>query len=876
MNILVRSFLLLAAGLLCIIPAGAQADHPVLLDSVVANFNRQMRLLPQEKIYIHTDKSFYISGERLFFRIHLTDAAYHIPVSVSRYVYVELIDPLDSVVARLKVRPENVAYYGSIFLKEDLADGEYQLRSYTNFMRNTDEAYYFRKAIHIADPGGTSLKTKFEFDGTKVLAEIQLNDTLTSSNTPPPEITVAVNSGKFQPVKRKDNTYNLSFNLEETDPQRVIQIRAPYRGRLLKKIVRVPYPPNQYHVSFFPEGGNLLIGAVCNVAFKAVGSDGMAEEVTGKITDSKGNELTSFTSVYLGMGNFNLQPQQGEKYYATCKNRQGVEATFELPEVKSSGAGLKTNWARGKLGVSILHGPGVAAEQFYLLMHCRGTLVNASAWDGGDKPVFFDPAEFPTGVLHLILLDREFNPVSERLVFVDNHDQAIVDYKSDKPVYGRRDHIQNQLVIHDIRVPLSGSFSVAVTDDHEVIADSSQNILTNLLLTSDLRGYIENPASYFDSRDKKAGFKLDLLMMTQGWRRYDIPKALAGKITRPVFKVETSQQISGKVQSGILLKETENAQVMIVSQNNDFVDQTATDQYGRFVFRNFELPDSTRYLIRTVSAKGSERMVLTVDKEDFPKAGHWSYPQEHFDETDLKEYVQKAEQRYTREHGMRQVNLEEITVSAKRLTETRSSYTPYADQSLTAEQIGNAGGLTTLKLVDRLPGVEVDAQGAISIRGKSPVMLLVNDVETNLEFIDDIEAEDVLRIDLIHATNTFGQKSANGIISISTKSLEGIAEKKRFNMVTATPLGYHRPVEFYSPVYDTEQAKESSEPDLRTTIYWNPNVVVQNGNASFGFYTADQPTVYRVVIEGVSSDGKIIHYTGKLIQEHPHAGTSLP
>jgi hypothetical protein len=260
-------------------------------------------------------------------------------------------------------------------------------------------------------------------------------------------------------------------------------------------------------------------------------------------------------------------------------------------------------------------------------------------------------------------------------------------------------------------------------------------------------------------------------------------------------------------------------------------------------------------------------MVLTMDKESFPEVKPWLYPAVNFKEDILKGYIQKEEQRYTYEHGMRLINLEEVTVNAQRLPETRSFYTSYADQSLTSDQIGKTGGLTTLKLIGRMPGVVVNAQDVISIRGKSPVLLLVNDIETDLEYIDDIEADDILRIDLIQATSTFGQRSANGIISISTKSTEGISEKKRFNMAHITPLGYHQPVAFYSPVYDTQEAKENPTPDLRTTIYWNPNVIVANGNASFDFYAADQASSYTVIIEGVSSTGQLIHYKGRLIHE---------
>jgi len=84
------------------------------------------------------------------------------------------------------------------------------------------------------------------------------------------------------------------------------------------------------------------------------------------------------------------------------------------------------------------------------------------------------------------------------------------------------------------------------------------------------------------------------------------------------------------------------------------------------------------------------------------------------------------------------------------------------------------------------------------------------------------------------------------------------------NIKPIIPLGYQLPVEFYSPKYDTQESINSTIPDLRTTIYWKPNVITdKKGNAKLDFYTADDTGTYSVIIEGVSEDGKLIHYIGK-------------
>lgn len=122
------------------------AQEPAIVsDSVELLLRQQLIAFPQEKLYVQTDKSGYLSGERIWFRAHMVDALTHRPVFISRYIYVELINPLDDLVKRVKIRPDSTgAYSGYIDLEDDLVQGAYTLRAYTQFMRNMDEDFFFR------------------------------------------------------------------------------------------------------------------------------------------------------------------------------------------------------------------------------------------------------------------------------------------------------------------------------------------------------------------------------------------------------------------------------------------------------------------------------------------------------------------------------------------------------------------------------------------------------------------------------------------------------------------------------------------------------------------------------------------------------------
>ncbi|MDR3217479.1 MAG: TonB-dependent receptor, partial [Dysgonamonadaceae bacterium] len=98
---------------------------------------------------------------------------------------------------------------------------------------------------------------------------------------------------------------------------------------------------------------------------------------------------------------------------------------------------------------------------------------------------------------------------------------------------------------------------------------------------------------------------------------------------------------------------------------------------------------------------------------------------------------------------------------------------------------------------------------------------------------------------------------------IHTKRGEAFSPILSDNIKPVMPLGYQLPVEFYSPEYDTQDSINSPKPDLRTTIYWEPNALTDDkGNVKLDFYTADTSVTYSVVIEGISDDGRLIHYRG--------------
>ena len=845
----------------------AMAENTIDFDSIAQQFSKQLSVFPQEKIHLHTDRDVYASGENIRFRAYVADALTHQPSTESRYVYVELISPVDTLVNRVMVRQEEGLFYGYMPVAATVPEGNYTLRAYTRYMENLGDDYFFKKNIRIG-----SLKNNYEL--------------------------------KITNYEKETSSGNRKNDLAGAGPV---------------------LAQNDYDVSFFPEGGNLLEGVLCKVAFKALNSNGYAETVSGELVDEKGAKITAVETFYSGMGVFSFIPEPGKKYRMKCRNSSGLEKQFDLPKPDPCACALSVSQHNNKMLVNARISPKRTNSLFYLLAQCRGEVLYFSEWDQKNEYISFSAEEFPSGIIQFMLFDARMTPLSERLVFNKNNDDvAKIAFQTDKKSYGKREK-----VIATIRPPLTPpeegnipslsergqgvGLSVSITDDRDIAPDSATTILSSLLLSSELKGYIENPAYYLQD-DIKSTVALDYLMLTHGWRRYNTPEVVKGNTVIPSIPYQTGYTFAGSVKNLNLLRSgpVSGSEVIMMAERD--IGTTSTDGTGRFTFRDFEYPDSTKYFIQALGSTGSNRVELVLDRDSFPSLIH--APQSPYliptnpsptsltptlskgegVETDdypsqrNNDFIAKAAQRSKYDENMRMIQLSEIEVRARRIEKKDEPRLHYwanvaADVTIRREEIEKKFKLRLVSdVLQHIPGIIVATNGAISIRqGPLPLVLidgmpvpwdktLYEDatIAAAVSPVNIVSVQDVESIDIFEGVgaSVFGARGFGGAISITTKS--GITNKSQanpeFNYTVYTPLGYQKPVEFYAPKYETLQAKQSPIPDLRTTIFWKPDIVIsdEQEEISFEFYTSDFPTTYSVVIEGLTTDGKIVRQVERI------------
>ena len=789
-----------------------QAQDSKLRENIQDSIFRQMELYPQEKIHLHTDRDIYVPGEKIWFKAYVTDAYTHRFPVYSRYVYVELINSLDSLVDRVMIRQENEMFYGHLFISGLIPTGNYTIRAYTRYMENFGDEYFFKKNIQIG---------------------------------------------------------NLSSG--EDDKKKKAQSKVK----------------DDYDVSFFPEGGNLLEGAFCRIAFKALNNTGSSENISGEIVDGTGKKITDVKTVYAGMGSFAINAEKSKQYFLECRNGKGIKKRFKLPVANEKGYTIFTEWndSRGELLVARNKAANSPDISQYLLIHSKGLVIYFSQWDKNKEYIKFEKNQIPSGVVQILLLDKDMNPLSERLVFNKPEVWEEVFFSTDKEVYEKRDLVRSTIILPDLGVDLpGGNFSVAITDDNDNSVDSLTTITSSLLLSSELRGYIETPAYYLQD-NRYASYALDHLMMTHGWRRYNIPEVLKGKMEMPENPIEISQEISGTVKRVFTGKPVENAEVSMLASTGD-VFMTVTNEKGEFLFSEFEATDSVRYFVQALNKKGSPNVELTVKEELFTKLNHLpKITGEILDvakpEKEEGGFIEKAEQRAKYDEDMMFVQLQEVNVTAKmpeNKDEARLRYwaNMSSDITIKREDIEKKKYTKAKDIFRTISGVTVvdgmfDSYTLYVRRtpGARPALIIIDgvvveneDAHTWISLASDIESIDVFKG---ASAAAFGARGADGAISITTRGGGDRARDIQMdNFTILSPLGYQEPIEFYSPKYDNPNTRYLGNPDYRTTIFWKPDIIIDEDEAHFEFYTSDFATTYSVVIEGMTNDGRIIRRVEKI------------
>jgi hypothetical protein len=384
---------------------------------------------------------------------------------------------------------------------------------------------------------------------------------------------------------------------------------------------------SNHDLQFFPEGGQLVNGVRSRVAVKAVNANGLGEDIKGTIADNDGNVVADFATQHLGMGVFAFIPQSGKTYKAKIDGPGEAGFNTDLPKAQDEGFTLALNNSQpDSIFVKVAVNDNTFNQQknstFYIAAQSGGKIYYASKGklDGLIYAAKVEKSRFPSGIVQFTLFSQNGEPVAERIAFIQNADTLKLNIASPAASYATRQNVKLSLQANDQNNnPITGSFSVAVINESRTGLDETaeSTIMNNLLLTSDLKGYIEQPNYYFINVNDETKANLDILMLTQGYRRFEWKQVLDNPNPVITYQPERSLELSGtlKTPAG---KVVPNGKITLAAMHANLLIDTVTDADGNFKFTNLNLPDTTEIVLRARKQHNGSNVAIYVKQQDYP------------------------------------------------------------------------------------------------------------------------------------------------------------------------------------------------------------------------------------------------------------------
>ena len=565
------------------LPIQAQNEETARILSYIQKAMNFNKVVPQEKVYLHFDNMGYFENETMWFKAYVTRTDNGHLSDLSKVLYVELLNPSGDVLQTLKYPIDSLGQsHGEMKLDTILGSGLYEVRAYTRYMTNWGTNAVFSRVLPIfkkpAKEGDYSDMT---------IASIPYHQRLTNHRTP------------------IDSLYSNAI------------LEGLYTDTLAKTI----------SVQFYPEGGDLIVGKKCRVAMLAVNDNGHPYEGEGFVRNEAGDVLASVKTDTLGRGIFELVPDTGKLTFEMRNlkkaERRNVQE-FPLPEAKKEGCALLVDAVNEQMLAKLQCTDGICGNQLgYVLMH-NGNIFRCDTLTAAPViEIEMDRKSMPEGVNQMTFFDSWGRIVAERLFFIcpkpDKGDSIRIVAKTNKlKPCGK--------VELELQTQPNANLSFSAIDAQTMTNGKQGNMKTWMLLSSEVRGYINNVDYYFEADDKAHRRNADLLMLTQGWRRYDWRLMSERYTFRKAQPIEDKFYLNGKLNVYRKHNPVSNVHLYAILYNQkgqSLIGNTRTDAEGNYAFEMPFVDGEWKMCIYTTKdGKKKEKLktyYVGVDRQFSPK-----------------------------------------------------------------------------------------------------------------------------------------------------------------------------------------------------------------------------------------------------------------
>ena len=660
----------------------------------------------------------------------------------------------------------------------------------------------------------------------------------------------------------------------------------PINDGVVSKVKNISSPKTR--VDVFPEGGSFVEGLINKLAFKATNNFGTPVFIKGFLVNDKNKVLDTLKVLHDGMGVFKLRPNAGEKYQLNWTDENGQKGNSPIAAASKEGVILKISMDNEKAYAQVERTLDVPAsyKHMRLIVHQNQHLIYNVEFKGEERQVqkvALPIDELPTGVVQFSLFTNDWLPIAERIILVNNR---LHEYNANLNVgianINKRGKNVLEIIVKDTA---ASNMSIAITDA-SIVMPEQQTIYSDFLLSSDIKGKVYNPAYYFSSDADSIAAHLDLVMLTNGWRRFDWAKLKAGLLPTLTYPRETElMKLTGKLYGGTIAKSTDNLLLNLIIHAKDSSNKmlfVPVGKDGSFEDKSVFYYDTSRiYYSLNGKSKLDNQTVVRFEngllKQEFAKiqvdpSGFQNYTTDSIARAKLNLFlVEQEKQRKL----LASITLAEVVVKARVKSPVQLLEEKYArglfaggdgtSFDLTSDGIAIAAVDVLTFLQAKVPGLNISvagSQASATWRG-SKTDFFVNEFSTPIEQIQNMNIAEIAFIKAIRppffGSSGGGSGGSGGAIAIYTK--RGGANKgsnaNSKGMENIVLGGYSVFKEFFHPEYDKPTA--SFETDNRTTLYWNPYVLTnkRSPRVRIEFYNNDISKKLQIVLEGMNADGKL-------------------
>jgi hypothetical protein len=757
----------------------------------------------EERIFIHFDKTAYLPGETVWFKAYLMQGIEL--TDISKNFYVDFMNEESKLIEHFTAPIILSSAKGMFKIPDTYKSNQLFIKAYTSWMLNFDSAFLYHKKLPI-------LQT----------------------------------------------------------PTATANLQAPATEMV-----------------FLPEGGHLVHDLKTRVAFKATTTQGLPIYAKGALYNNKNVLIDSVETIHNGMGFFNIIPIKGESYAVQWRDEFKVNHTTILPTAQEAGVAMKLDQKNKKLYVAIARQTN--ASENYKLIRIVATIKKQVVYrsniklHNNNEAVAVIPVDgFPSGIIQITLFDINWMPLAERICFIKNDEfELLADARLFRPNFSPKAKNTIEINIPDT---ITTNLSVAVTDAVSVQANT-ENMISSMLLTTEIKGYVHEPMQYFLNDADSTNQNLDLVLLTNGWRNIrwqDIAINKLPVIQYPKDSAFLSIEATMLGTRAGIMRDAGDMNLIIKTKDSavKFL-SLPMEQNGKFLAKDLVFFDTATLYYQFNKNKDIVNVVtvtfdnLLVKAKDKILLNNFFAAPTKIDTNGLFRRNQLWEKQLYLDKLLETTTLEGVTVKAKTKTPAETFEAKYASGLFRGgdgyffDMMNNTGALGAIDIFSylqgRVAGMMIQNSGSeTSVRWRGgDVKFFLDEMPVDATVLKMVSVRDMAYVKVLRPPF---MGAPAGAIAVYTRKAEDATPVPGKSLEHKKIAGYTYIKEFYAPNYDKQPELKFNQ-DVRTTLYWNPFVILDKKNRTIqlSFFNNDVSKKLRINIQGFNMEGKLVSIE-KLVQ----------